>query len=82
MLDQIAKLTIALTESEQIRVVEQESMSATVQQIKEQVLNLDRRHATSSLVEDINDVSEEDDDDFIRLYPLASISLFYDFFEF
>ncbi|KAG5571594.1 hypothetical protein H5410_061360 [Solanum commersonii] len=36
MSDQIAKLTMALAESERRRVAEQESMSETVQQIKEQ----------------------------------------------
>ncbi|KAG5585393.1 hypothetical protein H5410_045827 [Solanum commersonii] len=39
-LDQITKLTVALTESERKRVAEQQSMSETVQQIKEQVMNL------------------------------------------
>ncbi|KAG5600503.1 hypothetical protein H5410_031873 [Solanum commersonii] len=42
MSDQIGKLTVALAESERKRVVEQESMSKTVQQIKEQVMNLAR----------------------------------------
>ncbi|WMV57249.1 hypothetical protein MTR67_050634 [Solanum verrucosum] len=42
MSDQIAKLTAALAESERRRVVEQESMSKTIQQIKEQVMNLAR----------------------------------------
>ncbi|WMV29243.1 hypothetical protein MTR67_022628 [Solanum verrucosum] len=49
---QIEKLTAALQESERKRVVEQENMSVTVQQIKEQVLNLARRPtSTSSPVE-------------------------------
>ncbi|WMV20149.1 hypothetical protein MTR67_013534 [Solanum verrucosum] len=59
---QIAQLTLALANSEQRRVAEQQSMSATVQQIKEQVLNLARRPTTSSLDEDIDDDSEEKDD--------------------
>ncbi|KAG5581368.1 hypothetical protein H5410_051995 [Solanum commersonii] len=44
---QIAELTSALIESEWRRVVEQQSMSATVQQIKEQVLNLAHQPTTS-----------------------------------
>ncbi|WMV25335.1 hypothetical protein MTR67_018720, partial [Solanum verrucosum] len=40
MLAQIAQLTSALAESEWRRVVEQECMSTTIQQIKEQVMNL------------------------------------------
>ncbi|WMV25346.1 hypothetical protein MTR67_018731, partial [Solanum verrucosum] len=39
MLAQIAQLTSALAKSERRRVVEQQSMSATIQQIKEQVMN-------------------------------------------
>ncbi|KAG5584859.1 hypothetical protein H5410_045293 [Solanum commersonii] len=54
MLDQIAKLTVAHTKFEQRGVVEQESMSVTIQQIKEQ---------------DTNDESEEDDDNFIDCTP-------------
>ncbi|KAG5600125.1 hypothetical protein H5410_031495 [Solanum commersonii] len=42
MSDQITKLTAALAESERKRVAEQQSMSETVQQIKEQVMNLAR----------------------------------------
>ena len=38
MTDQIAKLTAALAESERKRVAEQQSMSETVQQIKEQAM--------------------------------------------
>uniref|UniRef100_M1DTH9 Uncharacterized protein n=1 Tax=Solanum tuberosum TaxID=4113 RepID=M1DTH9_SOLTU len=59
---QIAQLTSALANSEQRRVAEQQSMSATVPQIKEQVLNLDRRPTTSSPAEDIDNDSEEEDD--------------------
>ncbi|KAG5614705.1 hypothetical protein H5410_014529 [Solanum commersonii] len=63
MLAQIAKLTAALEESERRRVAEQKSMSATIQQIQEQVLNLARRPtATSSPAEGIDDDSEEEDD--------------------
>ncbi|KAG5594337.1 hypothetical protein H5410_035569 [Solanum commersonii] len=42
MSDQIAKLTATQVESEWRRVAEQESMGETVQQIKEQVMNLAR----------------------------------------
>ncbi|KAG5571151.1 hypothetical protein H5410_060917 [Solanum commersonii] len=66
MLDQIAKLTAALAESEQRRVTEQQSMSETVQQIKEQVMNLARRPTTSAPV-DTDD--ESDDDDYVDLTP-------------
>ncbi|WMV41992.1 hypothetical protein MTR67_035377 [Solanum verrucosum] len=62
MLAQIAQLTSALEESERRRVVEQQSMSATVQEIKEQVLNLARRPTTSSPAKDTNDDSDEDGD--------------------
>ncbi|WMV54181.1 hypothetical protein MTR67_047566 [Solanum verrucosum] len=55
---QIAQLTSALVESEWRRVAEQQSMSATVQKIKEQVLNLARRPTTSD-PEDTDDDSEE-----------------------
>ncbi|KAG5605934.1 hypothetical protein H5410_027426 [Solanum commersonii] len=57
---QIAQLTSALAESERRRVVEQQIMSETVRQIKEQVMNLARRPTTSAL-EDIDDDSVEDD---------------------
>ncbi|WMV33905.1 hypothetical protein MTR67_027290 [Solanum verrucosum] len=57
---QIAKLTAALAESEQRRITEQESMSETIQQIKEQVMNLARRPTTSAL-DNIDDKSDEDD---------------------
>uniref|UniRef100_M1DS65 Uncharacterized protein n=1 Tax=Solanum tuberosum TaxID=4113 RepID=M1DS65_SOLTU len=60
---QIEKLTAALQESQRKRVAEQENVSATVQQIKEHVLNLARRPtSTSSPAEGTNDDSEEDDD--------------------
>ncbi|KAG5609808.1 hypothetical protein H5410_021089 [Solanum commersonii] len=59
---QIAQLTSALAESERRRVAEQQSMSATVQQIKEQVLNLARRPTTSVAPKDTNDDSEEEED--------------------
>uniref|UniRef100_M1DXG7 Uncharacterized protein n=1 Tax=Solanum tuberosum TaxID=4113 RepID=M1DXG7_SOLTU len=42
MLAQIAQLTSALAESEWRRVAKQECMSTTIQQIKEQVMNLTR----------------------------------------
>ncbi|KAG5610444.1 hypothetical protein H5410_021725 [Solanum commersonii] len=59
---QIAQLTSALAESKQRRVAEQQSMSATVQKIKERVLNLARRSTTSSPTEDTDDKSDEDND--------------------
>ncbi|WMV33614.1 hypothetical protein MTR67_026999 [Solanum verrucosum] len=66
MSDQIAKLTAALAESERIRVTEQQSMSETVQQIKEQVMNLARRPTTSAP----NDTDDEsDEDDYVDLTP-------------
>uniref|UniRef100_M1DAJ6 Uncharacterized protein n=1 Tax=Solanum tuberosum TaxID=4113 RepID=M1DAJ6_SOLTU len=49
---QITELTSALIEFERRRVAEQQSMSATVQQIKEQVLNLAHRPTTSSAPKD------------------------------
>ncbi|WMV47040.1 hypothetical protein MTR67_040425 [Solanum verrucosum] len=60
MSDQIAKLTTALAESKRRRVAEQEIMSETVQQIKEQVMNLARR-LTTSAPDDTDDESDEDD---------------------
>ncbi|KAG5595445.1 hypothetical protein H5410_036677 [Solanum commersonii] len=60
MSDQIAKLTTALAESERRRVTEQEIMSETVQQIKEQVMNLARRPTTAA-PDDTDDESDEDD---------------------
>ncbi|WMV13873.1 hypothetical protein MTR67_007258 [Solanum verrucosum] len=68
MSDQISKHTAAVAEFERRRVVEQESMSVTVHQIKEQVLNLALRPSTSSPAKDTDDVSEEDDD-FIHCTP-------------
>ncbi|WMV55163.1 hypothetical protein MTR67_048548 [Solanum verrucosum] len=66
MSDQIAKLTATLAESERKRVAEQESMSETVQQIKEQVMNLAYRPTT--LAPDDTD-DESDDDDYADLTP-------------
>ncbi|WMV54203.1 hypothetical protein MTR67_047588 [Solanum verrucosum] len=66
MSDQIVKLTAALAESEQRRVVEQESMSEIVQHIKEQVMNLARRPTTSA-PDDTED--ESDEDDYVDLTP-------------
>ncbi|WMV37655.1 hypothetical protein MTR67_031040 [Solanum verrucosum] len=57
---QIAQLTSALVESERRRVAEQQRISETVQQIKEQVMNLTRRPTTSS-PEDTDNDSDEDD---------------------
>ncbi|WMV29488.1 hypothetical protein MTR67_022873, partial [Solanum verrucosum] len=63
---QITKLIAALAESERRRVAEQQSMSETVQQIKEQVMNLARRPTTSAP----NDTDDEsDDDDYIEPTP-------------
>ncbi|WMV07166.1 hypothetical protein MTR67_000551 [Solanum verrucosum] len=66
MSDQIAKLTAALAESERKRVAEQASMSETVQQIKEQVMNLARRPTTSP-IDDTDD--ESDKNDYVDLTP-------------
>ncbi|WMV14717.1 hypothetical protein MTR67_008102 [Solanum verrucosum] len=66
MSDQIAKLTAALAELEWRRVAEQESMSKTVQQFKEQVMNLARRPTTSA-PDDTDD--ENDEDDYVDLTP-------------
>ncbi|WMV14223.1 hypothetical protein MTR67_007608 [Solanum verrucosum] len=66
MSDQIAKLTAALAESERKRVAEQQSISETVQQIKEQVMNLARRPTTSA-PDDTN--NERDEDDYVDLTP-------------
>ncbi|KAG5606761.1 hypothetical protein H5410_028253 [Solanum commersonii] len=66
MSNQIAKLTAALAESKRRRVAKQESMSETVQQIKEQVMNLARRPTTSA-PDDTDDVSDEDD--YVDLTP-------------
>ncbi|WMV54932.1 hypothetical protein MTR67_048317 [Solanum verrucosum] len=57
---QITKLTAALTLSERRRVAEQESMSETIQQMKEQVMNL-ARQPTTSAPDDTDDESDEDD---------------------
>ncbi|WMV14652.1 hypothetical protein MTR67_008037, partial [Solanum verrucosum] len=66
MSDQIAKLTAALAESERRRVAEQENMRETVQQIKEQVMNL-ARQPTTSAPDDTDD--ESDEDDYVDLTP-------------
>ncbi|WMV21104.1 hypothetical protein MTR67_014489 [Solanum verrucosum] len=63
---QIAQLTSTLAESERRRVAEQQNMSETVQQIKEQVMNLARRPTTSA-PEDVDDSSNEDD--YVDLTP-------------
>ncbi|WMV19185.1 hypothetical protein MTR67_012570 [Solanum verrucosum] len=65
---QIAQLTSVLEESERRRVAEQQSMSKTVQQIKEQVINLARRPTTSAL-EETNDDSTDDEDDCVEPTP-------------
>ncbi|WMV29077.1 hypothetical protein MTR67_022462 [Solanum verrucosum] len=57
---QITKLIAALAESERRRVAKQASMSETIQQIKEQVMNLARRPTTSA-PDDTDDESDEDD---------------------
>ncbi|WMV07819.1 hypothetical protein MTR67_001204 [Solanum verrucosum] len=56
----IAQLTSALAESKRRRVAEQQSMSETVQQIEEQVMNLTCRPTTSA-PEVTDDDSDEDD---------------------
>ncbi|KAG5599940.1 hypothetical protein H5410_031310 [Solanum commersonii] len=66
MLDQIVKLTAALAESERKRVAEQQTMSETVQQIKEQVMNLARRPTTSA---PDNTDDESDENDYVDLTP-------------
>ncbi|KAG5581969.1 hypothetical protein H5410_052596 [Solanum commersonii] len=58
---QIAQLTSALAELKQRRVAEQRSMSETVQQIKEQVMNL-AYQPTTSAPEDTDDDSDDEDD--------------------
>ncbi|KAG5612367.1 hypothetical protein H5410_023648, partial [Solanum commersonii] len=63
---QITKLTAVLAESERRRVAKQESMSETVQQIKEQVMNLARRPTTSA-PDDTDD--ESGDDDYVEPTP-------------
>ncbi|WMV50970.1 hypothetical protein MTR67_044355 [Solanum verrucosum] len=69
MSDQITKLTAALAESERKRVAEQQNMSETVQQIKEQVMNLARRPTTSA-PDDTDDTDDEsDEDDYVDLTP-------------
>uniref|UniRef100_M1DHF4 Uncharacterized protein n=1 Tax=Solanum tuberosum TaxID=4113 RepID=M1DHF4_SOLTU len=63
MSTQIAQLTSALAESKRRREAEQRSMSETVQQITEQVMNLDRRPTTSP--PDHTDYDSDDEDDLI-----------------
>ncbi|KAG5605026.1 hypothetical protein H5410_026518 [Solanum commersonii] len=63
---QITKLRAALAESEQRRVAEQQSMSETVQQIKEQVMNLSRPPTTSATDDTDN---ESDEDDYVEPTP-------------
>ncbi|KAH0655542.1 hypothetical protein KY285_030424 [Solanum tuberosum] len=65
MLAQLAQLTSALAESERRRVAEQQSMSETVQQIKEQVMNRARRPTTSAL----KDTDDSDEDDYVDPTP-------------
>ncbi|KAG5595897.1 hypothetical protein H5410_037129 [Solanum commersonii] len=62
----ITKLTAALAESERRRVAEQESMSEIVLQIKEQVMNLDRRPTTSA---PDDTVDESGADDYVEPTP-------------
>ncbi|KAG5569836.1 hypothetical protein H5410_059602 [Solanum commersonii] len=57
-----AQLTSALVESEQRRVAEQQSMSETVQQIKEQLMNLTCRPTTLAPEDTDNDIKEEEED--------------------
>ncbi|WMV25190.1 hypothetical protein MTR67_018575 [Solanum verrucosum] len=59
-------LQLGLEELERKRVAEQQSMSETVQQIKEQVMNLARRPTTSA-PDDTDD--ESDEDDYVDLTP-------------
>ncbi|KAG5610887.1 hypothetical protein H5410_022168 [Solanum commersonii] len=66
MSSQINKLTATLADSERRRVAEQESMSETVQQIKEQVMNL-AHQPTTSAPDDTDD--ESDDDDYVEPTP-------------
>ncbi|KAG5591559.1 hypothetical protein H5410_042073 [Solanum commersonii] len=63
---QITKLTAALAKLERKRIAEQQSISETAQQIKEQVMNLARRPTISAL----NDTDDEsDEDDYVDLTP-------------
>ncbi|KAG5576926.1 hypothetical protein H5410_057060 [Solanum commersonii] len=64
---QIAQLTSALVESEQRREAEQQIMIETVQQIKEQVMNLTRRPTTSA--PDDTDDDSDDKDDYVDPTP-------------
>ncbi|WMV41351.1 hypothetical protein MTR67_034736 [Solanum verrucosum] len=65
----IEKLIAALQESERKRVVEQESMSTTIKQIKKQVLNLAHRPTSASSPIEGTDDDREDDDDYIDCTP-------------
>ncbi|WMV33654.1 hypothetical protein MTR67_027039 [Solanum verrucosum] len=66
---QIAKLRAALEESERRRVAEQENMNATVQKIKEQVLNLACRPTSTSSPAKCTDDDSEEEDDYIDCTP-------------
>lgn len=59
---------MALAASEQKRAAQQECMSATVQQIKEQVINLPRGPTTLA-PDDIYDDGSDDDDDSVGVTP-------------
>ncbi|WMV46034.1 hypothetical protein MTR67_039419 [Solanum verrucosum] len=78
MSNQIAKLTAALAESERRRVAEQKNMSETVQQIKEQVMNLARRPTTSAPDDTDN---ESDENDYVDLTPYFRSLDIYELFE-
>ncbi|WMV18747.1 hypothetical protein MTR67_012132 [Solanum verrucosum] len=60
MSTQIARLISALAESERNRVAQQQSMSESIQQIKEQVMNLAHRPTTLA-PKDTDDDNDEDD---------------------
>ncbi|WMV33647.1 hypothetical protein MTR67_027032 [Solanum verrucosum] len=62
-------LTSALAESEQRRVAKQQNISETVQQIKEQVMNLTRRPTTSAPEDTDDDSEEEEEEDFVDVTP-------------
>ena len=62
MLDQIAKLPVAVVELERKRVDEQERMSATVHQIKEQVINFVCGSIVHAPDDTYNDNFDDEDD--------------------
>uniref|UniRef100_M0ZL22 Uncharacterized protein n=1 Tax=Solanum tuberosum TaxID=4113 RepID=M0ZL22_SOLTU len=68
MSDQIAKLTVALAESERRKVAEQESMSKTVHQIQKQVMNL-AHGTTTSAPEESDNYSVDSEDDCVGPTP-------------